>query len=166
MLTRLNSIVMLFAKIGLFFSFSVLLGSVMIQVVGRLYGSSPVWTEELTRYALLFTIAFGAGLSFRTGDLVNVDIITEALPNRLARLLRLFGAISTAALSFYLLPHAWKYVSIGKMQTSPALGVRMDLIHLSIWITLLCLGIFATLRILDIIVFKSSGRPTKLDSEG
>lgn len=166
MLKRINSVTIFCAKFGLFLSFTVMLGSVMIQVVGRLNGSSPVWTEELTRYGLLFTISFGAGLAFRTGDLVAVDILTESLPVRFARLLRLFGAISTAALCFYLLPHAWKYVSIGKMQTSPALGVRMNLIHLSIWITLICLGVFASLRVLDIIILKTSGRPIKQDIEG
>lgn len=138
----------------------------MIQVVGRISGSSPVWTEELTRYAILFTIAFGAGLAFRTGDLVNVDILTEALPESIAKFMRLFAAMATSVLCFYLLPHAWKYVSIGTLQTSPALGVRMDFIHLSIWLTLLCLGIFAALRVLDIIFLKSAGKPTKQDIEG
>lgn len=165
MLERINLIVLRLAQFGLFISFALLLGSVMIQVVGRISGSSPVWTEELTRYALLFTIAFGSGLAFRTGDLVNVDIVMEAVPSPIAKLMRLFAAAATAAMSIYLLPHAWKYVSIGKMQTSPALGVRMDFIHLTIWLTLLGLGLFATLRVLDILILKSSGKPTNNDIE-
>jgi TRAP-type transport system small permease protein len=63
-------------------AFAVLMASVLIQVVGRLIGNSPVWTEELTRFALLFLAAFGAGLSLKTGDLVNVDLVCEALPGR------------------------------------------------------------------------------------
>jgi TRAP-type C4-dicarboxylate transport system permease small subunit len=165
MLERINLIVLRIAQFGLFISFALLLGSVMIQVVGRISGSSPVWTEELTRYALLFTISFGSGLAFRTGDLVNVDIVMEAVPSPIAKLMRLFAAAATAAMSIYLLPHAWKYVSIGKMQTSPALGVRMDFIHLTIWLTLLGLGIFATLRVLDILILKSSGKPTNNEIE-
>ena len=55
MLNRINHIALRLAHAGLFVSFSVLIGSVMIQVVGRISGSSPVWTEELTRYALLYT---------------------------------------------------------------------------------------------------------------
>lgn len=165
MLERINLIVLRLAQFGLFISFALLLGSVMIQVVGRISGSSPVWTEELTRYALLFTIAFGSGLAFRTGDLVNVDIVMEAVPSPIAKLMRLFAASATAAMSIYLLPHAWKYVSIGKMQTSPALGVRMDFIHLTIWLTLLGLGLFATLRVLDILILKSSGKPTNNEIE-
>ena len=166
MLNRINYVALRLAQTGLFVSFSVLIGSVMIQVVGRISGSSPVWTEELTRYALLYTIAFGSGLAFRTGDLVNVDILIEAVPAPIAKLMRLFAAAATAGVSIYLLPHAWKYVSIGKMQTSPALGVRMDYIHLTIWLTLLGLGIFAALRVLDILFLNSSGKPTSQDNEG
>lgn len=165
MLERINVIILRIAQLGLFISFALLIGSVMVQVVGRISGSSPVWTEELTRYALLFTIAFGSGLAFRTGDLVNVDIVMLAVPSPIAKLMRLFAAAATAAISIYLLPHAWKYVAIGKMQTSPALGVRMDYIHLTIWLTLLGLGIFAILRVLEIVILKSSGKPTNQDIE-
>ena len=71
----------------------------LIQVLGRsFFHSSPVWTEELTRFALLYLAAFGAGLSYRTGDLVNVDMICEALPGRWPWLLRLVSAAATAAL--------------------------------------------------------------------
>ena len=46
--------------------------------------SSPVWTEELTRYALLYLVAFGVGLGevagkvFRIGHLGSLtDAYTE-----------------------------------------------------------------------------------------
>jgi TRAP-type C4-dicarboxylate transport system permease small subunit len=38
-------------------AFTVLIGAVLLQVVGRITGGAPVWTEELTRYALLFMVA-------------------------------------------------------------------------------------------------------------
>ena len=46
------------AQWGTGISFAVLIGAVLVQVSGRLTGFSPVWTEELTRYALLFSVAF------------------------------------------------------------------------------------------------------------
>ena len=151
------------AQWGTGLSFTVLLAAVLIQVVGRLYGSSPVWTEELTRYALLFTVGFGAGLSFRTGDLVNVDVVCEALPGRVPRMLRLLSAIATAGLALYLLPHAWRYVAIGKMQTSPALGLRMDFVHVTVWLMLAFLALFATLRVLGMLAGTEDGKPVKPD---
>jgi TRAP-type C4-dicarboxylate transport system permease small subunit len=153
------------ARLGVGLSFVVLIAAVLTQVVGRLIGSSPVWTEELTRFALLFAVAFGAGLAFRTGDLVNVDVVCESLPKRLPWLLRLFAALVTAGLALYLLPYAWKYVTIGKMQTSPALGLRMDFIHFTIWLMLALLALFATLRVLGMLTGAEDGKPQKPEEE-
>lgn len=153
------------AQWGTGISFAILIATVLLQVVGRLTGLSPVWTEELTRYALLFTVAFGAGLAFRSGDLVNVDVVCEALPGCAPWALRLISAIATAGLAIYLLPHAWRYVSIGKMQTSPALGFRMDFIHLTVWLMLLFLAIFAVLRALGMLTGAEDGKPVKADED-
>ncbi|MCR9087808.1 MAG: TRAP transporter small permease [Rhodobacteraceae bacterium] len=153
------------AQWGTGISFAVLIAAVLIQVTARLTGLSAVWTEELTRYALLFTIAFGAGLAFRSGDLVNVDVVCESLPGRAPWVLRLISAIATGGLALYLLPHAWRYVSIGKMQTSPALGVRMDFIHVTVWLMLVFLLIFAALRVLGMLTGTEDGKPFKPDEE-
>lgn len=128
-------------------AFFVLIAAVLTQVLGRAFGSSPVWTEELTRYAMLYMVAFGAGLSMRTGDLVNVDVVCEALPGQWPGRLRLFVAVATFCFCAFLVPAAWKYVSIGVLQTSPALGVRMDIIHFSVLTLLVLLALFAALRV-------------------
>ena len=158
---RLIRLLSLLARIGAGLSFAVLIGAVLLQVGGRLAGVSFVWTEELTRYALLYMIAFGAGLAFRTGDLVNVDAISEALPGRFPWVLRLFAALATAALALWLLPHAWRYVSIGRMQTAPALGIRMDLVHFTVWLMLAGLALFAALRVAGMLTGAEDGRPDR-----
>lgn len=164
-MSRIIHTITLIARIGAGLSFAILMGAVLVQVAGRLTGSSPVWTEELTRYALLYMIAFGAGLAVRTGDLVNVDVISEALPGRLPWLLRLFAAVSTAGLAVFLLPHAWRYVAIGKMQTAPALGIRMDFVHFTVWLMLLGLAVFGIVRMVGMIGGLDDGLPEKPDDK-
>ncbi len=151
----------LIARTGAGLAFAVLIGTVLVQVVGRTAGSSPVWTEELTRFALLYLVAFGAGLSLRTGDLVNVDVVCEALPGKLPWRLRLFSAFATAGMALYLLPHAWKYVSIGRMQSAPALGVRMDVAHFTVFLLLAGLALFAVLRCVAMLSGTEDGTPVK-----
>lgn len=161
MIDLLTRVCILVARAGAGLSFAVLIGVVLIQVVGRTVGSSPVWTEELTRFALLYLAAFGAGLSLRTGDLVNVDVICESLPGRAPWILRLFAAAVTMALTAYLLPHAWQYVSIGRMQTSPALGLPMNFVHFSVYLMLAMLALFALLRIIGMLTGAEDGTPQK-----
>lgn len=141
-------------------AFCVLMLAVLIQVLGRsVFNSSPVWTEELTRFGLLFLAGFGAGLSFRSGDLVNVDIISESLPGKWPRRLRFIGAAATAILCAALILPAWKYTSIGAMQTSPALGWRMDFVHVSVLVMIVSIFIFAASRALAILIGLSEGLP-------
>lgn len=141
-------------------AFLVLIASVMIQVLGRsVVHDSPVWTEELTRFALLYLTAFGAGLSYRTGDLVNVDLVCEALPGRLPWILRLVSAVLTALLAALLIMPAWTFTSIGVLQTSPALGWRMDFVHCSMLVLLASLLVFSLARVLAMLTGASSGLP-------
>lgn len=134
------------AAVGI--AFAVLIFAVMVQVIGRsIVGSSVVWTEELTRYALLYLVAFGAGLSLRSGDLVNVDLAYKALPGRWPARAQMLAMALTAGLCLALLWPAWRYTSIGAFQTSPALGLRMDVVHATVLVLLAGLALFALMRL-------------------
>lgn len=141
-------------------AFFVLMAAVIIQVLGRsVFADSPVWTEELTRFALLYLAAFGVGLSYRNGDLVNVDVVCEALPGKWPWRLRLFSSLATALLCLTLLAPAWTYTAIGALQTSPALGWRMDFIHASVLVLLASLLVFSLSRAVAMVFGLSDGRP-------
>lgn len=145
-------------------SFLVLMIAVLIQVLGRsVFSDSPVWTEELTRFALLFLAAFGAGLSYHNGELVNVTLVCDALPKPLQKLLRLFTTIVTAGLCMLLIMPAWKFTSIGSMQTSPALGWHMNFIHVTVLILLSSLMLFSVFAIAKI--FIQTDEPHKQERE-
>lgn len=158
---RAHDAVVAICRLGVGVSFTVLIFAVLVQVVGRsIVNDSPPWTEELTRYALLWLVAFGAGLSLRTGDLVNVDIVCEALPGRWPWTLRLVSALVTAGMCAVLLLPAWRYTSIGVRQTSPVLTIRMDFIHASILALLAILMLFALMRVAAMLTGRSEGHPT------
>ncbi|MDZ5700008.1 TRAP transporter small permease [Chelativorans sp. M5D2P16] len=141
-------------------AFAVLIFSVLVQVLGRsVFNRSPVWTEELTRFALLYLTAFGVGLSYRSGDLVNVDIVSEALPGRLPFILRFVSAAATVVLCAALIVPSWRFAMIGNFQTSPALGWQMSYIHGAMLVLIGSLLLFALLRALAMLTGRSEGRP-------
>ncbi|MDP2085141.1 MAG: TRAP transporter small permease [Gemmobacter sp.] len=154
------------ARLGVGLSFGLLMLAVLVQLVGRSgWMPAPIWTEELSRFCLLYLAAFGAGLALRSGDMVNVDLVSEALPAPWPWRLRLFSAVTVAGLCLILLPSAWFYTSIGARQTAPALGVRMDLIHGSVLLLLVLLGLFAALRALAMITGTEDGRAIKTQGD-
>lgn len=154
---KLELTIVALSRIFLGLSFAVLIVAVLIQVLGRSFGSSPVWTEELTRFALLYLCAFGIGLAWRSGDLVNVDIICESLPGQWPRRLRLVSSVISCGLCVFLLVPAWKFVSIGAFQTSPAMSLQMTYVHLSVFILLLSLALFSLLRVLSMLFHDDDG---------
>ncbi|KGJ06519.1 TRAP-type C4-dicarboxylate transport system, small permease component [Paracoccus halophilus] len=153
-------------RLGTGISFLVLIGAVTVQVVGRSFiGSSPVWTEELTRFALLYLAGFGTGLALFTGDLVNVDLVSESLPGRLPWSLRLISALVVLGSCLLLLAPAWRFTRIGAMQTSPAMGVSMLYVHGSVLLLLLMLALAAGLRIAGMLTGATDGKPENLVGE-
>nr|WP_029926469.1 TRAP transporter small permease [Ochrobactrum sp. UNC390CL2Tsu3S39] len=141
-------------------AFLLLMGVVLLQVYARTFlSSAPVWTEELTRFCLLYIGALGAGLALRSGDMVNVDLLCESLPGRMPWLLRLVSAALTVAFAAILLPAAWDYTMIGSRQTAPSLGWRMDFVHATQIILLVALGLWALMRIIEMLSGRHDGRP-------
>ncbi len=146
------------ALVGL--SFFGMIVAVVIQLLGRnALFDSPVWTEELTRFGLLYLAALGLGPSLRTGDLVNVDLFCESLSGRKPWFLRLLASILTAAMCIMLLKPAWQFMEIGSMQYSPALGWRMDFLHVTMLIALVSLLVYSLARIAGMLTGTSDGLP-------
>lgn len=130
-------------------AFAVLIGAVLLQVASRLFlPRAPVWTEELSRFCLLYMVALAAGLALRTGDLVNVDIVTAALPAKARRVLEAVVMVGIVGFGALLVQPALQFVRIGGFQTSPALGWSMTFIHLIVLIAPVTLILFALQRLL------------------
>lgn len=141
-------------------AFLVLAGSVLLQVFARTFlSSAPVWTEELTRFCLIYIGALGAGLALRSGDMVNVDLLCESLPGRWPWVLRLVCAALTAGFAVLLMSAAWDYTAIGQRQTAASLGVRMDFIHASMLVLLVTLALWALMRIYEMLTGRHDGLP-------
>lgn len=162
MIVKLQSVLTRICIVGTTSAFAVLIFAVLVQVVGRTIGSSPVWTEELTRFALLYLAAFGVGLSLNTGDLVNVDVLCESLPGKFPRIFRIISATFTVLFAMMLIIPAYKFTKIGSLQHSPALNWRMDYIHASVLVLLTTLALFGAFRLALMLKGKSSGEAKPL----
>lgn len=159
LLTRLLTVVSR-AAVGL--SFFALVVVVTIQIVTRTFGlPSPVWTEELSRYLLLYMTAFGIGLSLVTGELVNVDMLQEAVTEKAAWWMRLFAAVATAVLGAAMIFPAWRFTQIGAFQRAPSLRWTMDTIHASVLFLSILLFMFALLRVVGMLAGTEDGRPQR-----
>ncbi|RUM98315.1 TRAP transporter small permease [Pseudaminobacter arsenicus] len=159
-LAVLNRLLTLVCRTTVGITFLALIAVVTIQIVTRTFGlPSPVWTEELSRYLLLYMTAFGIGLSLVTGELVNVDLLQEAVSERVSWWMRLLAAAFTAVLSAVMILPAWKFTAIGAFQRSPSLRWTMDYIHASVLFLSVLLCFFAVIRVIGMLAGTDDGRP-------
>lgn len=149
LLGRLHAVL----RVAVGICFTVLLLAVLLQVISRLtLPNPPVWTEELSRFCLIFAAALGVGLALRSGELVGVDVITAALPPAGRRVVDAVGCLVMIGFSALLLAPGWEFVDIGSLQSSPALGWNMFWVHMAVLIAPITLALAAFERLLGLFV--------------
>ncbi|ANG63177.1 C4-dicarboxylate ABC transporter permease [Marinobacterium aestuarii] len=119
---------------------------VTLQVVARFtLPSSPVWTEELSRYLFIYLIVLSSGLVIRQNRQVRLELFQHALSPRYQAVYQALCHLLTGAFAAYILPSAWKYAMIGRWQTSPALEVPMVWVFLSMVVFFALTVVYSTL---------------------
>jgi TRAP-type C4-dicarboxylate transport system permease small subunit len=107
-----------------------LVAVVLLQVFARMFlPRSPHWTEEASRFLMLYMVAFAAGLAAKERAYVNVDVFMNFLAGRPRALIQLFIDMAVVALMAVTAWYGWKNAAVGSIQTSASLGIPMHLIY-------------------------------------
>lgn len=130
-------------------TFSALIIVVVIQILSRYLPYTFIWTEELSRFLFLFSVSFAAPLALRDKEFINVELLLNYLPKKVRQiyegiiylLIVLFSAITTY--------YGYKFILIGRGQTSATMAIDMSVIHACIAITMFFIGIYALLHVFD-----------------
>jgi TRAP-type C4-dicarboxylate transport system permease small subunit len=108
------------------------MGTVSILVFGQVvsrycFEYTPVWSEELSRFLIVWSIFIGVAIGVRKNQHIGVDAIIRFLPHKLKLasevLLNLIGVVVIAILiysSFEFIGHTMEYE-----QLSPAMRIPM-----------------------------------------
>lgn len=124
----------------LFFSYMTV--AVLVQVGGRyLFDYAIDWTAETATFAQVWMVFLAAGLAMRERLHVSVEVLTAALP---AVLSRGFIVVVGAACGWFLwqaIAGSLALIDIGRIQSSPVLGLPMWIPYLSLPIGLAYFGL-------------------------
>lgn len=84
----------------------------MAQVVLRYFFSAPLfWAEEISVQLLVFASVFGLALLTRRGDLVSIDFLPRALPQRARHALMAALSLVMLAVLVFVAWLAWDWIS-------------------------------------------------------
>jgi TRAP-type transport system small permease protein len=112
---------------------AVLIVPVTLQIVARFTELVPnyIWTEEMSRFCLIWIIMIGASIAVRDGTHFDVDVLPPpktAAGEAIGRLV-VHTAILLVALVF--LAFGWRFAQFGYDQSSELTGLNMAFIHVA-----------------------------------
>ncbi|MEW6122953.1 MAG: TRAP transporter small permease [Pseudomonadota bacterium] len=87
------------------------------------------WTEELARYLMVWCIFLGAAVASRSGALIAMDSVVDALPPALGDATRTLGLLITIAFFALLVWLGVRWVEFGMVETSTVMAVPMGWVY-------------------------------------
>ena len=101
----------------------------ILQIVFRYFLGWPVlWTVEWVTIAWLWGILFSFAFVIRTGDMIRLDIVYNAVPRGARRALDVFAGLTCAGIFAWTLPNAWEYVTFMGIERTAAFRWPFDLV--------------------------------------
>ena len=112
---------------------AIMVSNVTLGVFFRyVLNNSLSWTEEVTRYLMIWFAYIGMALAFRDESHVNVNAIVDLFPLSIRHLIRAVSYTIVLIFLTTLFSQSLKVFRIVKIQTSPSVQIPMIFPYLSI----------------------------------
>ncbi|MEX0502663.1 TRAP transporter small permease [Alphaproteobacteria bacterium LSUCC0719] len=120
----------------------------LAQVIFRYLLEAPLpWSEELARYCFVWIVFLGGAIGFFRGVHLGVDLLVNALPQRLRSILDLLINALIAGFAGTVIYASIPVIKMNMFQISPALGLQMSWIYMAIPVSMGLIALIAFMRI-------------------
>lgn len=104
-----------------------------MQVFSRyVLHNSLSWSEEFQKFSHIWLIFLAIPLAYKRDSHIGMNIVIDKLPARAQYILRILIDAMWFGLGIILIVYTASIMKVAKMQTSPGLGLRMDLVYFCI----------------------------------
>lgn len=122
-------------KIGCYLLILTMAGMVFfssIQIIARVFFTALAWSEELTRYLLVWSTFIGAGCVYKRGGHINVSFVQDKFKGKANKYAKIL--VHLICIAFFIIAVYYGVIYMMKQgaQSSPALGIRMNLMYMAI----------------------------------
>ena len=132
--------------------------TVTLQIVARVFFTALSWTEEMSRYLLVWSSFLGASLAYHRGSHIAVTFLTERLSPATKKKVSLVAVLFSL---FFFILGFWYGIEMIKMQVfqvSPSLNLPMKDVYLVIPISFGFMVFFAIENLLNAIIGEENVR--------
>jgi TRAP-type transport system small permease protein len=146
-----NKLLYRILQISLTILMGLLIIPVSMQIFSRYIGFLPryIWTEEVSRFCLVWIIMLGAMIAVRDGTHFDLDILPAAKSARVEfwRRMIVYAAIATVAGIFVI--YGYSFAQFGYAQSSELAGLNMLTIHIAWPIAGISMLLFIAEKVVD-----------------
>lgn len=108
--------------------FFINVGDMLMGVGARyVFHGSPVWTEELARYTLIWMVMIAANPALRYGEHMTIDLALKKFPVRLQAALKWFRRLIFIAITGFMAYIGWAYTVKISHFTTMGLGISKSI---------------------------------------
>jgi TRAP-type C4-dicarboxylate transport system permease small subunit len=103
---------------------------VTIQIIFRVFFTALSWTEELSRYLLVWGSLFAATVAYKQNSHIAITFVIEKLKNQTRKKVSILIYFITILFFIVGIYYGTKMISLQIFQTSPALLIPMKIVYL------------------------------------
>ena len=123
-----------------------------LQIIARVFFTALSWSEELTRYLLVWSTFIGAGCVYKRGGHINVSFIQDKFKGKANKYVKIL--VHLICMAFFIIASYYGIIYMMKhgAKSSPDLGIRMNLMYMAIPIGCGIMLLHALNAIIEILV--------------
>jgi TRAP-type C4-dicarboxylate transport system permease small subunit len=132
--------------------FVAMFAAFLLQVFTRYVLNDPVaWTQEFVLIAYIWIVFWCAAFLLRERDHITFDMVSTSLPPGPRRILAIVLTALVAVAFAAALPGVFDYVSFMKIERSPVMGIRFDLVYAIFVVFVAAIVVGAVIRIVRLV---------------
>ena len=132
--------------------FVAMFAAFLLQVFTRYVLNDPVaWTQEFVLIVYIWIVFWCSAFLLRERDHITFDMVSTSLPLSARRVLAIVLTALVALAFAAALPGTFDYVSFMKIERSPVMGLRFDLVYAIFVLFVAAIVVGALLRIVRLL---------------
>lgn len=142
-------------RFALFLTLSSMIVLITAQVIFRVFFTALSWSEELSRYLLVWSSFIGTSVAFKKGAHIAVTFAVDMLPGKIQKLVQSLSCILMALFFGITIWYSIFLFNVQVFQVSPAMGLKMRYIYMIIPIAFSVMSVHLLSQFTEIWMSKS-----------
>ncbi len=103
---------------------------ITLQVIFRFFFTALSWSEEASRFLLVWSSLIGASVGFKRGAHISITFVLNIIPEKAKKLISIVSYIIQAIFFWIVAYYGVTLINDQGFQTSPAMGIHMSYVYM------------------------------------